>query len=73
MVHDFDPRFQETEPSRSQNSRSEQLLGQPNLGSEGVVNEKAGDNVIEQGSHDPAPASKKNSPTSARWLQKLFH
>ena len=35
----------------------EQVPGQPSLGSEGVGKQKAGDNVIEQGGHVPAPAS----------------
>jgi hypothetical protein len=30
---------------------------QPSLGSEGVGKQKAGDNIIEQGGHVPAPAS----------------
>jgi hypothetical protein len=36
---------------------TEQVPGQPSLGSEGVGKQKAGDYVREQGGHVPAPAS----------------
>jgi hypothetical protein len=36
---------------------SEQVPGQPSLGTEAVEKQKAGNNVIEQGSHVPGPAS----------------
>jgi hypothetical protein len=38
---------------------TEQVSGQPSLGSEKVGKEKAGDNVIEQGGHVPAQVSNK--------------
>ena len=44
---------------RSLSSRAitEQDLGQPSVGSEGLENQKATDTVIEQGDHVPPPAS----------------
>ena len=59
VVHNVDPNIPDTEPcgSLSQGQSTEQVLGQPSLSSDGVGKEKAGDNVIEQGSHVPTPAS----------------
>ena len=56
--HTFNPSAQKAEAGRSLSLRpvwsAEQASGQPSLGSEG---QKAGEEVVEQGVHVPAPVS----------------
>ena len=50
--------------SHVQGKSTEQVPGQPILDSEGVGKQKAGDNIVKQGDHVPAPA---NSNTCQPW------
>ena len=50
VVHTFNARRQNHADLWVQGQSTEQVPGQPSLGSEGVGKQKAGDDVIEQGS-----------------------
>ena len=58
-MHTYHPSTQKAEAGRSLNARPvwaiDWVPGQPSLSSEG--HQKAGEDVIEQGGHVPAPAS----------------
>ena len=56
-VDTFNPRMQACR-SLSSSQSTEQDPGQPSLGSKGVGKQKTSNDVIEQGSHVPAPASR---------------
>jgi hypothetical protein len=67
----FNHRTQETEHEdlgvQGQSTDTEQIPGQPSLGSEGVRKQKAGDDTIEQGPCS-SPSKQHNSAASAMWL-----
>ena len=55
MVHTNNPKRPACRTLRVQGQSTEQAASQPSLGSEGVRKQKAGENVIERGSHILAP------------------